>query len=85
MSIVTCATGPRLQTKLLHILGPAQAAIVLDRTEQILTLSPGNQARVRQAFGEMYNTQMYILIGIAAAQGLVALMAWQKAAIVLKK
>lgn len=85
LSIVACATGSSLRAKLLDVLSPTQVAIILDRTDRIISLPHESQARVREIFGDIYNTQMYILIGIAAAQALGALLAWQKKAIVLKR
>lgn len=85
LSIVTCATSPSLRTQLLEVLTPEQTARVLDRTDQILTLPLATQGLVRERFGNMYNMQMIILIGIAAAQLIVTVLQWQRKAIVLKR
>jgi len=85
LSIVTCATVPTLRSDLLTILTPEQTALVMDRTERIFALPPDKQELVRHMFGKMYNTQMYILIGIAAAQVFMPLLMWKRKPLVLRK
>lgn len=85
LAIVTSATASSLKADLLQLLSREEVAIILDRTDQILTLPPDKQAMVRRSFANMYNTQMTILIGIAAAQVLVTLLKWQREPLVLKK
>lgn len=84
LSIITCATLPSLRRDLLGVLSPQQTALILDRTEEILTLPPETQPLVRQMFGDMYNKQMVILIGISAAQVCMTLLQWQRKPIVFK-
>jgi hypothetical protein len=85
LAIVTSATASVLKANLLELLSPDEVALVLDRTATILTLPPDKQALVRRSFGSMYNTQMTILIGIAAAQVFITLLKWKREPLVLKK
>ncbi|KAH8885981.1 MFS general substrate transporter [Thozetella sp. PMI_491] len=85
LSIVTCATLPSLRADMLQVINPEQTALILDRTEEILTLPPNLEALVRQMFGRMYNTQMTILIGIAAAQVFMTTIQVQKKVLYLSK
>lgn len=85
LAIVTCATGPTLRSRLLEVLSLDQTDLVLDRTEMILALPSESQSVVRGLFGDTYNRQMTILIGIAAAQVLVACIQWQRNPIVFKR
>ena len=75
---------PTLRASMLEVLTPSETAMILDRTDRILALAPEQQVLVREMFGRMYNTQMTILIGIAAAQVFVTLLSWQRKAVVLK-
>ncbi|KAH8702536.1 major facilitator superfamily domain-containing protein [Talaromyces proteolyticus] len=85
LAIVTCATSSALRSHLLEFLSPEQTKLILDRTDQISTLPPEAQALVRQKLGSMYNTQMAILIGIAAAQVFATILQWRRKPIILKK
>lgn len=84
LAIVTCATSASLRANLLRVLSYEQTLSILDRTETILTLPREDQALVREIFGDMYNKQMNILIGIAAAQVLVTILQWQRKPIIFK-
>lgn len=59
--------------------------MLLARTGTILQLPEGSQIIVRRMFGESYNLQMLILIGVAAANIPATLCQWQKSGIVLAK
>ncbi|KAI0120745.1 MFS general substrate transporter [Hypoxylon sp. NC0597] len=84
LSVVACATNRSLRAHLMQIVSPIQVDLILDRTETIVNLPPETQALVRRAFGDMYNMQMTITIGIAAAQFLLVFLQWQRKAIILK-
>lgn len=78
LAIVTSATAPVLKASLLELLSPDEVALVLDHTATTLTLSPDKQRLVSRSFGSMYNTQMTILISIAAAQVFMTLPKWKR-------
>ncbi|KAI1733353.1 MFS general substrate transporter [Xylaria scruposa] len=84
LSIVTCATSQSLRANLMRMLSPGQTSLILDRTDKILTLPADTQMVVRGYFGDMYNVQMIILIGISAAELIFVALQWQRETIIFK-
>jgi hypothetical protein len=81
LSIVISASSSSLRNDLLLILEPVQVAALLSRTESIGELSLPLQRDARKMFGESYNIQMIILMGIAAANIPATLLQWQQKAV----
>lgn len=58
--------------------------MLLQRTETMLLLAPDRLLQARELFGKAYNTQMYVGIGLAAAQIPILGMMWTNAMPVTK-
>ncbi|KUJ07889.1 MFS general substrate transporter [Mollisia scopiformis] len=85
LSLVVSVSNSRLRNDLASVLTPFQVTMLISRTETISELPAATQTVVRKIFGESYNLQMLILIGIAAANIPATLLQWQKIPIVFKR
>jgi hypothetical protein len=78
LSIVVCASSSRLRRDLLSVLTPSEVAMVLNRTDEIQYLPEDTQRQVRIFFGQSYQLQMLIVVGIAAANIPATFLLWKK-------
>ncbi|KAF2643899.1 MFS general substrate transporter [Massarina eburnea CBS 473.64] len=77
VSIGACITTRYLEPHIRDILPANLANMLLERTETMQLLSGDSLADVRVIFGQAYNRQMYLAIGLAAACLPVAALTWQ--------
>jgi hypothetical protein len=78
VSIGATMTSRYLEPHVRNVLPPQLAARLLERTETMHLLSGEEAAQVRRIFGDAYNRQMYLAVGLAAACLPAAAMAWSR-------
>ena len=85
LAIVIAVTNRSVASELSRVLPQAQVHQILQSTNTITTLPPNLQLGVRTVFGEKYNLQMKIMIGLAVAQIPATLLMWTKSPIMTVK
>jgi len=76
IAIVVSVSTPFIRSRLMDIVEPETAYMLLARTEIVKTLTPEVAADVRSLFGKGYNLQVRILIGFAVAKLPATAMMW---------
>ncbi|KAF1951253.1 MFS general substrate transporter [Byssothecium circinans] len=76
VSIGACVTTRYLEPHVRGLLPPNLANMLLERTETMRLLSGKELADVRVIFGQAYNRQIYLAVGLAAACLPVAALTW---------
>ncbi len=83
LAIVTSVLNSFVHSRLSDFLSADQVDSLLQTSVAMDSLQPEQQVRVRTIFGQGYDVQMRILIGLAAAQLPGSLLMWQKNQIVV--
>ncbi|OJJ46831.1 hypothetical protein ASPZODRAFT_24938 [Penicilliopsis zonata CBS 506.65] len=78
LGIATNVLNGMLKSDLSGILTAEQLRVLLKDTEVIATLSSQTQEVVRHVFARSYNTQLRVMVGLAAAQIPAAALIWRK-------
>lgn len=83
LAIVTTVFNSHVRSHLGEYVTPDQINTILQSVQTISTYPPETQDAIRAIFSEGYRLQMYILVGCAGAQVLVAFLMWRKKQIVV--
>ena len=83
LAVVTSVLDGFVRSRLSMFLSAGQVGALLQTSVVVNTFSSEQQEKIRAIFGQGYNIQMRILIGLAAAQLPSSLLMWQKKQIVV--
>ncbi len=81
--MVTSVLDGFVRSRLSAFLSAGQIGALLQTSAVVNTFSSEQQEKIRATFGQGYNIQMRILIGLAAAQLPSSLLMWQKKQIIV--
>ena len=83
LAVVTSVLDGFVRSRLSVFLSAEQVGALLQTSTVMNTFTSEQQEKIRAIFGQGYNIQMRILIGLAAAQLPSSLLMWQKKQIVV--